>query len=68
MTKIAWLGRSTFHLDPENGPAILIDPWLNGSPSYPRGYSLDDVELAMLPIGDLFTIGPRQAALASEFL
>ena len=51
MTRITWLGHSTFHIAPDNGPAILIDPWFDGNPSFPSGYSCDRVDLLLITHG-----------------
>lgn len=51
MTKFTWLGHSTFHVEIEGGPSILIDPWFSGNPSYPEGFELDRVDLLLITHG-----------------
>ena len=66
MTRFTWLGHATFHVQPENGPAILIDPWIEGNPSFPRGYELRRVDLVLLTHGHPDHIGGA-LAIAEKF-
>ncbi len=65
MTKITWLGHSTFYVEVDAGPAILIDPWFTGNPSHPEGFSLDRVDLMLIThghgdhIGDALSVSNR---------
>lgn len=49
--QITWLGHSTFQVRLASGEVILIDPWLEGNPSYPKGYKLDRVDLMLITHG-----------------
>jgi L-ascorbate metabolism protein UlaG (beta-lactamase superfamily) len=40
MIEITWLGHGTFQLKLENGEIVLIDPWINGNPSFPQGFEV----------------------------
>ena len=51
MTSFTWLGHSTVHVKIGDGPAILIDPWLEGNPSFPRGYDLAPIDLVLITHG-----------------
>lgn len=51
MTKFTWLGHSTFYVEVGGGPAILLDPWFSGNPSYPEGFGLDRVDLMLITHG-----------------
>ncbi len=51
MTDITWLGHSTFYIDVGDGPAILIDPWFTGNPSYPSGFNLERVDVLLVTHG-----------------
>ncbi|MEM9211627.1 MAG: MBL fold metallo-hydrolase, partial [Pseudomonadota bacterium] len=35
--KLTWFGHSTFRMD-FDGVAVLVDPFLNGNPSFTRSY------------------------------
>ena len=34
--KITWLGHASFRIEIE-GAVLLVDPWLEGNPSFPKG-------------------------------
>lgn len=51
MTKFTWLGHSTFFIEVEGGPAILVDPWLSGNPAYPESFQLGNVDLLLITHG-----------------
>lgn len=61
MTKITWLGHSTFHIEVEDGPAILVDPWFTGNPSFPPGREPERVDLMLLTHGHPDHIGDAVA-------
>lgn len=44
MTKITWLGHSTFELKFESGEVLVLDPWITGNPAYPKSYAFDRVD------------------------
>ena len=67
MTKITWLGHSTFHIEPDDGPAILVDPWFTGNPMYPEEYSCERVDLLLIThghpdhIGDVLAVAEQHS-------
>lgn len=48
---ITWLGHSTFHITLASGEVILIDPWLEGNPKHPKGFTIDRVDLLLVTHG-----------------
>ncbi|MGI9073741.1 MAG: metal-dependent hydrolase [Bryobacteraceae bacterium] len=40
MTQITWLGHATFQLRLDSGEVLLMDPWTEGNPAYPKGYQI----------------------------
>lgn len=51
MTKITWLGHSTFELKFESGEVLVFDPWITGNPVYPASYKIDRVDAIALSHG-----------------
>jgi L-ascorbate metabolism protein UlaG (beta-lactamase superfamily) len=49
--KITWLGHSTVSIELSSGKVILIDPWIEGNPSYPGGHELQRVDLMLITHG-----------------
>jgi L-ascorbate metabolism protein UlaG (beta-lactamase superfamily) len=47
-----WLGHATLHIQTAKGTSILVDPWLEGNPSFPKGYELPKkIDLLLLTHG-----------------
>jgi L-ascorbate metabolism protein UlaG (beta-lactamase superfamily) len=44
MTQITWLGHATFAFGFESGEVLVMDPWIEGNPAYPKGYELKRVD------------------------
>jgi len=44
MTQITWLGHATFELRFESGEILVMDPWIEGNPAYPKDYKLKRVD------------------------
>jgi L-ascorbate metabolism protein UlaG (beta-lactamase superfamily) len=51
MIEITWLGHGTFQLTLESGEVIVLDPWTDGNPSYPKGHGFDRVDVMMISHG-----------------
>lgn len=47
-TKITWLGHSTVSIELPDGKVILIDPWIEGNPSYPAAHELERVDAVLI--------------------
>jgi L-ascorbate metabolism protein UlaG (beta-lactamase superfamily) len=51
-TKVTWLGHATALVETGGGTTILIDPFIEGNPSYPKGYTLPEkIDLLLLTHG-----------------
>lgn len=44
MIQITWLGHATFELQFASGEVLLLDPWVEGNPAYPKGYEIKKVD------------------------
>jgi L-ascorbate metabolism protein UlaG (beta-lactamase superfamily) len=44
MTRITWLGHASFELQFDSGEVLLLDPWIEGNPAYPKGYEIRRVD------------------------
>jgi L-ascorbate metabolism protein UlaG (beta-lactamase superfamily) len=42
--KITWLGHGSFQFELPSGQVILMDPWINGNPSYPKDHHFNRVD------------------------
>lgn len=41
---ITWLGHGTVELEMDSGEVLLMDPWTEGNPAYPKGYQIKRVD------------------------
>jgi L-ascorbate metabolism protein UlaG (beta-lactamase superfamily) len=48
MIEITWLGHATYTLRLPTGEVIVVDPWLDGNPSFPAGHTLDRVDTILV--------------------
>jgi len=48
MTQITWLGHATFEFRFETGEVLILDPWIEGNPAYPKGYTIGRVDAIAL--------------------
>jgi L-ascorbate metabolism protein UlaG (beta-lactamase superfamily) len=51
MVEITWLGHGTFQLKLESGEVIVLDPWTDGNPSYPKTHSFSRVDAILISHG-----------------
>lgn len=48
MIEITWLGHATMQFRLESGEVILMDPWIEGNPMYPRDHKIDRVDAILV--------------------
>jgi L-ascorbate metabolism protein UlaG (beta-lactamase superfamily) len=48
MIEITWLGHATVQFRLNSGEVILMDPWVDGNPSYPKGHTIDRVDAILI--------------------
>ena len=51
MLQITWLGHGTFQFRLETGEVILLDPWTEGNPSYPKGHKITRLDTVLITHG-----------------
>jgi L-ascorbate metabolism protein UlaG (beta-lactamase superfamily) len=51
MIEINWLGHATYTFTLESGEVVLVDPWIDGNPSYPEGHQIDRVDVILVTHG-----------------
>jgi len=49
--EITWLGHGTFLFRLSSGQVILMDPWTDGNPAYPKGYKMERVDTICITHG-----------------
>ncbi len=66
MIEITWLGHGTYQFRLQTGEVILVDPWIDGNPSYPAGYEVDRCDVLLLTHGHFDHIAGVES-LAARF-
>ena len=51
MIEITWLGHGTYKMRLEGGKVVLVDPWIEGNPAYPKDHNLDRVDIILVSHG-----------------
>ena len=51
MLEITWLGHGTFQFRLASGEVLVMDPWLEGNPAYPKGHAFDRVDAILITHG-----------------
>jgi len=51
MIEITWLGHGTYQMRLETGEVILVDPWIDGNPSYPAKFTVERVDVILISHG-----------------
>jgi L-ascorbate metabolism protein UlaG (beta-lactamase superfamily) len=42
--QITWLGHAAFEIQFESGEVLLLDPWIDGNPAYPKNYKIEKAD------------------------
>jgi L-ascorbate metabolism protein UlaG (beta-lactamase superfamily) len=51
MIEITWLGHATVQLRLESGEVLLLDPWTDGNPAFPKGFAIEKVDAMLISHG-----------------
>ncbi len=51
MIEITWLGHGTFQVRAESGEVIVVDPWTDGNPAYPKAHQIDRCDVILVSHG-----------------
>ena len=51
MVEITWLGHGTFQLKLDTGEIVLIDPWVQGNPASPAGFTFSKIDTMLITHG-----------------
>src|ERR1039457_3098183 len=49
--EITWLGHGTFHFRLASGQVVMMDPWIEGNPFYPKGFAIDRLDTICISHG-----------------
>src|SRR5271154_5719326 len=44
MIQITWLGHATFEIQFESREVLILDPWIEGNPAYPKGHKIQKAD------------------------
>lgn len=66
MIEITWLGHATTQLRLESGEVLLLDPWTEGNPKFPKSHQFDRIDIMAVSHGHGDHIGDA-ARLAKQF-
>src|SRR6202140_1959483 len=51
MVEITWLGHATFQLRLDSGEVIVMDPWVEGNPKYPKDHQFTRIDAILVTHG-----------------
>jgi L-ascorbate metabolism protein UlaG (beta-lactamase superfamily) len=66
MIEITWLGHSTVEMRLESGDVILVDPWIEHNPHYPKSHQFSRVDSILITHGH-FDHLPDAVPVAKKF-
>lgn len=44
MIRITWLGHAAFEIQLDSGEVLILDPWIEGNPAYPKGHKIQKAD------------------------
>lgn len=51
MVEITWLGHGTVQFRLESGEVLVLDPWVDGNPMYPKNHKFDRIDAILVSHG-----------------
>src|ERR1700745_846274 len=51
MIEITWLGHGTYKMQLATGEVVLVDPWIEGNPSYPKDNNVSTADMILVSHG-----------------
>ena len=66
MTKFTWLGHAAFQIEFDAGEILLLDPWIEQNPKYPKSHKIEKVDAIALSHGHFDHAGDM-VSLAQKF-
>ena len=48
MTQITWLGHATFELKFGTGEVLVLDPWMEGNPKFPKDFKFERIDVVAI--------------------
>jgi L-ascorbate metabolism protein UlaG (beta-lactamase superfamily) len=51
MVEITWLGHGTYQFKLQTGEVILVDPWIDGNPAFPKGFTFKRIDVILITHG-----------------
>ena len=49
--RFTWLGHGTFQFELEQGETIVVDPWIEGNPAYPKSHTISRLDAMFITHG-----------------
>jgi L-ascorbate metabolism protein UlaG (beta-lactamase superfamily) len=51
MVEITWLGHGTYQFRLQTGEVIMVDPWIDGNPAFPKNFDVNRVDVILVTHG-----------------